>query len=161
MTSLYQEFKQQLMLELETAQTLHQLLTQERELLDPPELHALSALQKQKQKHLNHLKQLTDQRCAWLEKHQIPLNRECIHHNAIRHEDVQQQAELEALWQQLADLFVENRNLTDVLSNIVLTTRQRTQNLLKILRGQKNAPNLYTKRGQSLNTENSSGYAKA
>ena len=161
MASLYQEFKQQLMLELETAQTLHQLLTQERELLDPPELHALKAIQKQKQHHLSKLKQLTDQRCEWLNQHQIPLDQHCIQHPSLRHDDEQQQAKLEDLWQQLADLFIENRKLTDVLTGIVLRARQRTQNLLKILRGQKNAPNLYTKNGQSLNTENTSGYAKA
>ena len=161
MTSLHQEFKQQLMLELETAQTLHQLLTKERELLDPPELHALKAIQKEKQQHLTKLKQLTDQRCEWLQQHQIPLDKHCIQHASLRHDDEQQQTELEALWQQLADLFIENRKLTDILSGIVLRARQRTQNLLKILRGQKNAPNLYTKSGQSMSTENSNGYAKA
>lgn len=161
MTILHQEFKQRLMLELETAQTLHQLLTQERELLDPPQLHALKAIQKNKQQQLQRLKSLTDERCAWLDKLQIPLDQHCIQHPSLRHEDEQQQAQLAALWQQLADLFLENRKQTDILSGIVLKARARTQNLLKILRGQKNAPNLYTKHGQAMTTDNTSGYAKA
>lgn len=161
MTILHTEFKQRLMLELESAQALHQLLTQERELLDPPQLHALKAIQQKKQQQLQRLKKLTEERCSWLDQQQIPLDQHCIEHSLLRHQDEQQQAELVALWQQLADQFIENRKQTDVLSGIVLQARARTQNLLKILRGQKNAPNLYTKNGQAMNTDNSSGYAKA
>lgn len=58
-------------------------------------------------------------------------------------------------------MFIENHRLTDVLSTIVLSARQRTQNLMRILRGQKNAPNLYDKSGQAKASSVGIGYAKA
>ena len=161
MTDLHQDFYQQLTHELEIAQTLHRLLTQERELLDPPQLHGLKDIQALKKQSLNELQQHSAQRCAWLKAQDISLDKHCIYHPKLQSEDSEQNIAMEQLWQRLADQFVENRKLTDMLSNIVLQARQRTQNLLKILRGQKNAPNLYNKSGQAFNTANTNGYAKA
>lgn len=161
MANLHQLFYQQLSQELDIANTLHRLLCDERELLDPPNIEALSKLQAVKQQQLADLKALSQVRCAWLEKHQIPLDKYCFLHPLLQSDDPADNERLAALWQQLADQFKENRHLTDILSIIVLNARKRTQSLMKILRGQKNTPNLYTKSGQTQATSTGLGYAKA
>ncbi len=161
MANLHQIFYQQLNQELAVANTLHKLLCEERELLDPPKIEALSELQEHKQEQLILLQQLTQQRCQWLENHQIPLDKHCYKHPLLQTDSDIDNDKLAALWQQLADIFIENRRLTDMLSTIVLSARQKTQSLMKILRGQKNAPNLYDKSGQASATPRGVGYAKA
>jgi flagella synthesis protein FlgN len=159
--NLHQIFYQQLSQELAVACTLHRLLCEERELLDPPNIEALSALQDDKKAQLEQLKVLTDQRCSWLKELNIPLDKHCYQNPLLQSDISEENQQLAELWQQLADQFIENRRLTDILSTIVLTARQRTQSLMKILRGQKNTPNLYTKSGQSQGTSTGLGYAKA
>lgn len=161
MANLHQIFYQQLSQELELASTLHRLLCEERDLLDPPNIEALSTLQEIKLQQLADLKALSQVRCAWLEEHAIPLNKYCYKHPLLESEKIEDNELLASLWQQLADQFKENRRLTDILSIIVLNARQRTQSLMKILRGQKNTPNLYTKSGQTQTSSTGLGYAKA
>ena len=161
MANLHQIFYQQLSQELAVACTLHRLLCEERELLDPPNIEALSALQDDKKAQLEQLKVLTGQRCSWLKELNIPLDKHCYQNPLLQSDISEENQQLAELWQQLADQFIENRRLTDILSTIVLTARQRTQSLMKILRGQKNTPNLYTKSGQSQGTSTGLGYAKA
>jgi flagella synthesis protein FlgN len=159
--NLHQIFYQQLNQELDIASTLHRLLCEERELLDPPNIEALSALQEKKLQQLADLKALNQVRCCWLQEHNIPLDKHCYQHPLLQSAKNEDNERMADLWQQLADQFKENRNLTDILSVIVLTARQRTQSLMKILRGQKNSPNLYTKNGQTKATSTGLGYAKA
>lgn len=161
MSNLHQIFYQQLNQELAVARTLNRLLCEERELLDPPQLEALSELQEQKQAQLVILQELTQKRCSLLEEHQIPLDKHCYQHPLLQSTNSDDNDKLATLWQELADLFIENHRLTDVLSTIVLSARQRTQSLMKILRGQKNAPNLYDKSGQAKASSAGIGYAKA
>ena len=80
MATLHQIFYQQLNQELAVANTLHRLLCEERELLDPPKIEALSELQQHKQEQLALLQQLTQQRCQWLESQHIPLDKHCYKH---------------------------------------------------------------------------------
>ena len=161
MANLHQIFYQQVSQELELASTLHRLLCDERDLLDPPNIEALSELQEIKQQQLADLKALSQIRCTWLEKHHIPLDKHCFQHPLLQSAKQEDNELLAALWQQLADQFKENRRLTDILSIIVLNARKRTQSLMKILRGQKNTPNLYTKSGQTQKSSTGLGYAKA
>jgi flagella synthesis protein FlgN len=159
--NLHQIFYQQLSQELEIANTLHRLLCEERELLDPPNIEGLSELQALKLQQLADLEALAQVRCAWLEEHHIPLDKHCCQHPLLQSKKNEDNELLAALWQQLADQFKENRRLTEILSVIVLTARKRTQSLMKILRGQKNSPNLYTRSGQTKGTSTGLGYAKA
>ncbi|MGK0247987.1 MAG: flagella synthesis protein FlgN [Oleispira sp.] len=161
MANLHQIFYQQLKQELDIANTLHRLLCEEREMLDPPNTEALSALQEKKLQQLADLKTSSQKRCSWLEEHNIPLDKHCYQHPLLQSDTDEDNERLASLWQKLADQFKENRNLTDILSVIVLTARQRTQSLIKILRGQKNSPNLYTKSGKTKGTSTGLGYAKA
>jgi len=159
--NLHQIFYQQLSQELELANTLHRLLCEERNLLDPPDVAALAELQETKKEQLAQLQVLSQERCFWLEEQQIPLNKDCYQHPLLQSEHKHENEAMAALWQELADQFIENRRLTEILSAIVLTARKRTQSLMKILRGQKNSPNLYTKSGQSQGSSTGLGYAKA
>jgi flagella synthesis protein FlgN len=159
--NLHQIFYQQLSQELEIANTLHGLLCEERELLDPPNIEALSELQVLKLQQLTDLEALAQVRCAWLEEHHIPLDKHCFQHPLLQSKKIEDNKLLAALWQQLADQFKENRRLTEILSVIVLTARKRTQSLMTILRGQKNSPNLYTRSGQTKEASTGLGYAKA
>jgi flagella synthesis protein FlgN len=159
--NLHQIFYQQLSQELAVACTLHRLLCEEHELLDPPNIEALSELQQEKQVQLGRLKNLSDKRCQWLKEQQIPLTKDCYLHPSLQSQNKEENQQLATLWQQLADQFIENRRLTDILSTIVLTARQRTLSLMKILRGQQNTPNLYTKSGQAQGVAKGLGYAKA
>ena len=161
MANLHQIFYQQLSQELELANTLHRLLCEERNLLDPPDVAALAELQETKKEQLAQLQVLSQERCFWLEEQQIPLNKHCYQHPLLQSEHEHENEAMAALWQELADQFIENRRLTEILSAIVLTARKRTQSLMKILRGQKNSPNLYTKSGQSQGSSTGLGYAKA
>ncbi len=161
MSNLHEIFYLQLGQELEVARTLHRLLCDERDLLDPPNIEELSKLQAVKQQQLDELQSLSQARCAWLEKQQIPLDKHCFQHPLLQSPQSEHNEQLAALWQQLADQFIENRRLTDILSIIVLNARKKTQGLMKILRGQKNTPNLYTKSGQTQGTSTGLGYAKA
>jgi flagella synthesis protein FlgN len=159
--NLHQIFFLQLQQELAVARTLHRLLCEERKLLDPPDVKALTDLQQIKLQQLNNLKDLSNQRCQWLTEQDIPLDKQC-YLSPLLHSDIpSDNQQLAATWQQLADQFQQNRDLTEILATIVLTARQRTQNLMKILRGQKNTPNLYTKSGQSQTGSAGLGYAKA
>jgi len=159
--NLHQIFVLQLTQELAVARTLHRLLCEERELLDPPDIQALTDLQDEKLLHLGKLKELSNQRCSWLTEHGIALSKNCYLAESIQSDNQDENQQLAALWQELADQFQQNRDLTDILSTIVLTARQRTQSLMKILRGQKNTPNLYTKSGQTQPGSSGLGYAKA
>ena len=161
MANLHKIFVLQLTQELAVARTLHRLLCEERELLDPPNIKALTDLQDEKLLHLTKLKELSNQRCNWLTEHDIALTKNCYLSELIQSDDQDENQQLAALWQELADQFQQNRDLTDILSTIVLTARQRTQSLMKILRGQKNSPNLYTKSGQTQPGSSGLGYAKA
>ena len=161
MANLHQIFVLQLTQELAVARTLHRLLCEERELLDPPDIQALTDLQEEKLLHLAKLKELSNNRCSWLTEHDIALTKNCYLSALIQSDDQHENLQLAALWQELADQFEQNRRLTDILSTIVLTARQRTQSLMKILRGQKNTPNLYTKSGQAQTGSAGLGYAKA
>ncbi len=161
MANLHQIFYQQLSQELELAITLHRLLCEERNLLDPPDIAALAELQETKKEQLVQLQALSQERCFWLEEQTIPLNKHCYQHALLQSKEASENEALAALWQQLADQFIENRRLTEILSAIVLTARKRTQSLMKILRGQKNSPNLYTKSGKSQGSSTGLGYAKA
>jgi flagellar biosynthesis/type III secretory pathway chaperone len=161
MANLHQIFYEQLSQELEIANTLHRLLCEERELLDPPNIEALSELQTLKLQQLTDLEASAQVRCAWLEEHHIPLDKHCCQHPLLQSKKNEDNELLAALWQQLADQFKENRRLTEILSVIVLTERKRTQSLMKILRGQKNSPNLYTRSGQTQGKSTGLGYAKA
>jgi flagellar biosynthesis/type III secretory pathway chaperone len=159
--NLQQIFSLQLQQELAVARTLHRLLCEERELLDPPNVKALTDLQQEKLLQLNTLKELSNQRCHWLTEQQIPLNKHCYLSPLLQSDIPSDNQQLADLWQQLADQFEQNRDLTEILATIVLTARQRTQSLMKILRGQKNTPNLYTKSGQTQLGSAGLGYAKA
>lgn len=161
MANLHQIFFQQLSQELVLANTLHRLLCEERDLLDPPNIEALGELQEIKKDQLAQLQALSQKRCVWLEKQQIPLNKDCFQHVLLQSKETHENEALATLWQQLAGQFIENRRLTEVLSTIVLSARKRTHSLMKILRGQKNSPNLYTKSGQSQGSSTGLGYAKA
>lgn len=161
MANLQQIFSLQLQQELAVARTLHRLLCEERELLDPPDIKALTDLQQIKLEQLNSLKELSNQRCHWLTELNIPLDKHCYLSPLLQSNDLSENQQLAALWQELADQFHQNRDLTEILATIVLTARQRTQSLMKILRGQKNTPNLYTKSGQTQPGSAGLGYAKA
>ena len=161
MANSHQIFYQQLSEELAVANTLHRLLCEERELLAPPNTEALSELLKIKKDQLARLQTLNQKRCNWLKAHQIPLDKNCYRHPVLLSSNDEENDRLATLWQQLADQFAENQRLTEILSTIVLTARQRTQSLMKILRGQKNTPNLYNKSGQTQGASAGLGYAKA
>ncbi len=161
MAKLHQIFYQQLSQELALANTLHRLLCEERELLDPPNIQALGLLQDDKQHYLTRLQGLSQQRCDWLKEQHIPLDKHCINHPLLKSDNDDDNQRLAALWQALADQFIENRRITEILSTIVLTARKKTQSLMKILRGQKNTPNLYNKSGQTQGAPAGMGYAKA
>jgi flagella synthesis protein FlgN len=157
----HKAFFLQLEKELAVARTLHRLLCEERKLLDPPNIKALTDLQQEKLEHLNVLKELSTQRCNLLTDLQIPLDKHCYLSPLLQSDSASDNASLAELWQELAGQFEENRRITEVLANIVLTARQRTQTLMKILRGKKNTPNLYTKSGQTQSGSQGLGYAKA
>jgi len=157
----YNVFFLQLQQELAVARTLHRLLCEERELLDPPNIQALTDLQQEKLERLNALKELSTQRCNLLTELHIPLDKQCYLSPKLQSDDASDNIRLAEVWQELADQFEQNRRLTEVLATIVLTARQRTQSLMKILRGKKNTPNLYTKSGQTQSGSEGLGYAKA
>lgn len=161
MANSHKAFFLQLEKELAVARTLHRLLCEERKLLDPPNIKALTDLQQEKLEHLNVLKELSTQRCNLLTDLQIPLDKHCYLSPLLQSDSASDNASLAELWQELAGQFEENRRITEVLANIVLTARQRTQTLMKILRGKKNTPNLYTKSGQTQSGSQGLGYAKA
>lgn len=166
MANLHKIFYQQLTQELSVARTLHRLLCEERDMLDPPQLEPLSKLQEEKQQQLDLLQKLSSTRIEWLKEQGIPLNKTCYQSHLLKSTDEDENNQLAIVWQELADQFEENRKLTDILSIIVLTARKRAQSLMKILRGQKNSPNLYTKSGQTQSNSSGSsssglGYAKA
>ncbi len=161
MANSHKAFFLQLEKELAVARTLHRLLCEERKLLDPPRIKALTDLQQEKLEHLNALKELSVQRCDLLNDLQVPLDKHCYLAPILQSETPSDNTKLAELWQELADQFEENRRITEVLANIVLTARQRTQSLMKILRGKKNTPNLYTKSGQTQSRSEGLGYAKA
>lgn len=142
--------------ELTCAQNMMALLEQEKTALANDDLQALQALQQQSLNELQSLQDQASKRLAWFEQHQFPHSPEFL-----THPDVVNAPEIVALWQALEAQYLQNRTMSEKLSDLVLTARYRTQQKLKILRGHENTANLYDEKGQAGNTKPGAGYIKA
>jgi len=142
--------------ELTLAQTIFDLLTREKTALKDNDLPALQALRQQNASHLTELKRVAAQRLQWLRQHDLP-------HSAasLEHPTLAQAANVHRLWQALEAQYRSNQTLSQQLSEIVLTARQRTLQKLRILRGQQNDPHLYDGNGKASSLGKGQGYIQA
>ena len=149
-------FAQLLISELQVTQSLHQLLEQELAAFRNRELKPLADLQQQKSQLLSTLQSQSRQRLDWMTQEQLPHSRDCL----LRPEFADQN-EIKTLWQQLADSYSANQQLSEVLSEMVLKARKRTIDQLNILRGKQNDPQLYSATGKARGLNRGSGYTTA
>jgi len=151
------KLRQLLMEELSHARLLHHRLSCERELLKTPDPAGLQEMARRKSASLQHLSQLANKRLQWMQQHKLPLADEFLQHPSIMHSST-----LVELWQQLATWYEKNRQLSQILSEIVLTNRLRVQKRLQILQGKKDQTTLlYNKQGHSQQGGGKNGYISA
>ena len=139
--------------ELTLAVQLHQLMEQEHTALGANDLQALQELQPQSARQVEQLRNLASDRLQWMKDRQLPLASSCLDHPSL-----QPAANLRRLWQMLEEQYLRNQKLSEILSEIVLTARFRTQQKLKILRGQQNDPHLYNDKGKASSLKQGQGY---
>jgi len=142
--------------ELTLAHTVHSLLTQERCALRDNDLPALQALRVDNANALNHLKAAANRRLQWLKANKLAASAASLDHPQLA-----QAANVRQLWRQLEAQYRSNQDLSQQLSEIVLTARQRTLQKLRILRGQQNDPHLYDGSGKASHVNNGQGYIQA
>lgn len=157
----HQMFCQMLEQELTVAKSLHLILQDELVSLQNRDLQALGQINQEKIKQLQALQSYSQIRCEWMLERHIELNPKCLQHPLICHEDSNKQQHLEKLWQQLADQFSQNSELTEVLAEVVLQAKQRTHILLNLLKGQNNQKSLYNKQGQEKSQLGLNGFISA
>ena len=142
--------------ELALAVQLHQLMEQEHTALGANDLQALQELQPRSARQVEQLSNLASDRLQWMKDQQLPLAASCLDHPSL-----QPAANLRRLWQALEAQYLSNRQLSETLAEIVLAARFRTQQKLKILRGQQNDPHLYNGKGEAKNVQKGQGYIQA
>lgn len=142
--------------ELTLAVQLHQLMEQEQSALGANDLQALQELQPQSAQTVEQLRNQADLRLQWMKDQQLPLAAACLDHPSL-----QPAANIRRLWQTLEQQYLRNQKLSETLAEIVLTARFRTQQKLKILRGQQNDPHLYNGKGQANHVPKGQGYIQA
>jgi len=130
--------------ELDTANMLHSLLTQELSALDQGDAGALEALNPAKQQLLNQLRGQASERLNWMSHQQLPHSSECLTATGIAAEP-----DIIDRWHELAACYEQNRSLSSSLGELVLALRFRTQQKLKILHAQHNDPHLYNEQGKA------------
>ena len=139
--------------EYQLADQLYRLMQQERDALATNDLRALQDLQQQSASAVERLKQQASLRLQWMQEKQLPLASACLDHPSL-----QAHTPLRTLWQRLEQQYQRNQTLSESLADIVLTARYRTQQKLKILRGQQNDPHLYNDKGEASRLRQGHGY---
>lgn len=149
-------FSQLLQSELQLTSDLQQVLELEMAALRANDLGPISELQPQKAELLQQIKQQAAIRLDWLTEHNLPHSVDCL-----QRPELADQAEIQTLWQQLHDSYSNNQQLSERLSELVLTARKRTIDRLNILRGRKNDPHLYNSSGKASGLNKGFGYTRA
>lgn len=142
--------------ELNLTREIHGILLQERQALTDSDLNALQDLRKTSTLRLSLLKEHARTRLQWMQAQDLPCNATCLQHPAIA-----AAANIHHLWQQLEAQYRDNQLLSQQLSEIVLSARQRTLQKLRILRGQQNDPHLYDVKGKASSLNKGYGYIQA
>ena len=157
-TTVIHELKQLLLNELALGRLLQHQLEHERTLLlGGPAAEALQGSAKAKSTTLQHLNHCANARLEWMDSHQLPLAEAFLQHPAVQAEPA-----VAILWQQLADQYRLNRDLSERMGELVLAARRRVQKRLEILHGQSERRQLlYNKQGQRHSLPAGRGYIQA
>lgn len=139
--------------EYELAWQLHKLMEQEKDALADHNLQALNDLRHQSTVAIEQLRTQAGSRLQWMQHRQLPLSAACLDDPAL-----QPATQLIPLWDQLESQYLHNRTLSETLAEVVLSARYRTQQKLKILRGQQNDPHLYNDKGEASRLRHGQGY---
>ncbi len=142
--------------ELALNQRLQLVLLQEVDILREQQPEQLHGLQEPKQTLLAQIQQTASDRLAWMTSQQLSHSPACLEHPAIANH-----GHIPSQWQQLANLYEENRQLSAQLSELVMHARFRTQQRLQILRGGNNDPHLYNEQGKAKGVTKGQGYVQA
>lgn len=138
------------------AEQLYQLMQQEQQALAAEDLQALQELQPLSADALEQLRLHASNRLQWMQDHDLPHSAACLQHPSM-----QTAANIHRLWHALDLQYQHNQTLATTLSEVILSARHRTQQKLKILRGQQNDPHLYNVRGQTSRLKQGQGYIQA
>lgn len=139
--------------EYQLAEHLYRLMQQEQDALASHDLRALQELQQQSASAVNQLQTQATLRLQWMQEQHYPLAAACLDHPSL-----QPAANLRRLWTRLEKQYQLNQTLSAVLAEVVLSARHRTQQKLKILRGQQNDPHLYNDKGEASRLRQGQGY---
>ncbi|MCD8522554.1 MAG: flagellar protein FlgN [Saccharospirillaceae bacterium] len=147
------QFSAFLQTELELTSGIHAILERERDALATTDLPGLQQLQQEKTLCLRQLQEHAEKRLQWMKDSGLPQSAQCL-----RHPDIAAAATISPLWHALESQYQKNQTLSVQLSDIVIQARHRTQQKLKILRGQHNDPHLYNDKGKASSLTQGQGY---
>lgn len=142
--------------EIKTAQTVRQIMQDEQHAIEQRQLETLEQLTTKKATVLKQLQHEAENRLTWLQQQQLPLTSHCLTIPPISN-----CATSQSLWQELTDIYADNRHQSEKLADIVLTLRRRTQKKLELLRGQISGSPLYNQTGTTQSDSKSLGSVKA
>lgn len=138
------------------ADALHQQLELERDALAANDLQALQELQQHSAQAVENLRTHAAARLQWMQDHDLPISSECLNHPLVA-----TAANIHRLWYDLEIQYHRNQTLSAALADVVLAARHRTQQKLKILRGQHNDPHLYNNKGTTSGLNHGQGFIQA
>ena len=126
-------------------ETLLALLARERDALKEKNLGELEQIIAEKAECLSQLEQSSRQRAAWSQRFSGDSPDEAWDAllNSVNNSNIR------AAWQNLKKLFVECRTANEVNGKVIARNQQTFARLMGILRGQAEAPTLYTSSGSS------------
>ena len=151
--SQFEDFLQQ---ELFLAQQIQALMLKEQTALSDNQIEVLEQLRPLSVDAVNMLKAHSSKRLVWMQQHNLPLNASCL-----SHPDLNNAVNIRRLWQTLEQQYLSNQKLSAKLAEIVLASRLRAQQKIRILQGRQNAPQLYNNKGEASRLGNGSGYIQA
>lgn len=149
-------FEKLLLSELATGRLLQHCLQAEQTHLHTPDTQALQQDTARKAAILKKLSDMANNRLNWMSQQGLPLSDELTQHALL-----QDQPKLQRLWQELAAQYQTNRLTAENLSEQVLALRHRTQQQLKLLRGQNTETLTYTNTGNTRSSGDANGYISA
>ena len=148
---------QQINADINACQTLLQLMEVEREALQERDAERLSAVIEEKTQYLSHLEQSAVKRSRWASLAQAA-DADSGWHQLLH--DLQQ-PELSQQWEQLKELMIACRSENETNGKILARSQNTVGRLLSIMRGQTDAPSLYSAKGSKTGGSSSHTFGEA
>lgn len=148
---------QQITSDINACQALLQLMDAERDALQERDVERLGAVIEEKVQYLSHLEQSAIKRSQWASRAQTA-DADSGWHQLLH--DLKE-PELNQQWEQLKELMIECRRENETNGKILARNQNTVGRLLNIMRGQTDAPSLYSAKGSKTGGSSSHLFGEA